>query len=164
MQKKETTMPFLKYKISQAVTCRVSHHTVGYRASYSPSKRQSGHFSQHSNSSCTVCFSICLLLWVHVCNQARGVAKGLNCRLPRSHSSLFAPRQKQISQFVWVFKFLGIAPVNWYSWNFSTGLAVSQSRDTGRLTALMAIKISGRMLTLEKATGDGRGWKREFTT
>lgn len=35
--------------------------------------------------------------------------------------------------------------------------AVSLSRDAGRLTALMAVKISGRMLTLEKATGNGRG-------
>lgn len=37
------------------------------------------------------------------------------------------------------------------------GFAVSLSRDAGRLTALMAVKISGRMLTLEKATGNGRG-------
>lgn len=36
-------------------------------------------------------------------------------------------------------------------------VTVSLSRDAGRLTALMAIKISGRMLTLEKATGNGRG-------
>lgn len=34
---------------------------------------------------------------------------------------------------------------------------VSLSRDAGRLTGLMAIKISGRMLTLQKATGDGGG-------
>lgn len=40
---------------------------------------------------------------------------------------------------------------------FSEGFAVSLSRDAGRLTALMAVKISGRMLTLEKATGNGRG-------
>ena len=37
------------------------------------------------------------------------------------------------------------------------GFTVSLSRDAGRLTALMAIKISGRMLTLEKATGNARG-------
>lgn len=40
---------------------------------------------------------------------------------------------------------------------FVEGFAVSLSRDAGRLTALMAIKISGRMLTLEKAKGNGRG-------
>lgn len=55
-------------------------------------------------------------------------------------------------------------PVDWHSWNSAAGFAVSLSRDAGRLTALMAVKISGRMLTLEKATGNGRGWKREFTT
>lgn len=59
-----------------------------------------------TNSSCTVCFSACLSVSVHVCNQARGVAKGLYCLLPRLRSSMFAPRETQISQFVWVFKFL----------------------------------------------------------
>lgn len=48
---------------------------------------------------------------------------------------------------LWVW---GIQPVNWYSWNLGDGFTVRLSRDAGRLTALMAIKISGRMWRLRK--------------
>lgn len=108
-------------------------------------------------SVCTVC--------LRVCYQTRRAPKGQHAPLSSSCPSLFPPQETQITQFVCDLRFKASPLVNRYSWNFFVeGFAVSLSRDAGRLTALMAIKISGRMLTLEKATGNGRGWKREFTT
>lgn len=95
----------------------------------------------------------------YVCSQARSVTKGPRGPPSRSCSSLFTPRETQITQFVCDLRFTASPLVSWYSWNFGEDFRVSLSRDAGRLTALMAIKISGRMLMLEKPTGNGRRMK-----
>lgn len=106
------------------------------------------------------CLSVCALL-----QGKRGAAKGQRTPLTRQCSSLFPP-QENTNNSIRLATYLLRHPclVNRYSWNLVEGFTVSLSRDVGRLTVLMAVKISGRMLTLEKATGNGRGWKREFTS
>lgn len=106
-----------------------------------------------------VCVCVCLLPDQR-CNQ-----RPAHTPLSRSCSSLFPPQETQITQFVLRLNVLRRPACQQIFMEFSArAFTVSLSRDAGRLTALMAIKISGRMLTLEKATGNGRGWKREFTT
>lgn len=99
-----------------------------------------------------------------VCYQAWGVTKGQHIPLSRSCSSLFPLQETQITQFVCDSRFKASRLSTDIHGISARGFTVRLSRYVGRLTALMAIKISGRMLTLEKATGNGRRWKREFTT
>lgn len=94
-------------------------------------------------------------------DQARGATQA------RRSSSLFPPWETQTTQFVFMSSFFrALLPVDGLVAAIRRCASpVSLSRDAGRLTALMAVKISGKNVdSWESHRQCKGGWKREFTT